>query len=269
LKALSLDILTVMGMAPAAHIRLAAKLGCRYIGMQVTPAARAAELYANWSLRNNPGLMREVKAALLENGVSIRLGEGFLLLPKTEMHDLETDLDLLADAGADRANICILDEERSRAWDRVGAFAELSAARGMRPLIEFVPTLAVGDLTTALHVIRYVGRADLGLVIDTMHLFRSGATVADVAALDPSLIGYVQISDVPWTGAGTYAEEACFNRRCPGDGDLPLKDLMRALPGDVPIGIEIPMRARVMEGEEPFRLLERCVAATCDLLEGR
>ncbi|HEX7821277.1 MAG TPA: hypothetical protein VF463_11725 [Sphingobium sp.] len=72
------------------------------------------------------------------------------------------------------------------AFDQLGTFAEVAAARGMGLQIEFVPGLDIGDLSTVLAAVNHVDRADFGLVVDAMHLFRSGATAADVAALDPA-----------------------------------------------------------------------------------
>jgi hypothetical protein len=78
-----------------------------------------------------------------------------------------------------------------------------------------------------------------------MHLVRSGSGAEDVAALDPELIGHVQLADallVPTIP--DYMEEACFERMVPGTGELPLVDILAALPSDVVIGLEVPLRSQ-------------------------
>lgn len=80
---------------------------------------------------------------------------------------------------------------------KFAVMAEMVGALGRRTTIEPTPSLTVGDLPTALATVRHVGRRDFRLLIDMMHGIRSGATVADVAALDPVMIGYVQLCDAP------------------------------------------------------------------------
>jgi sugar phosphate isomerase/epimerase len=101
------------------------------------------------------------------------------------------------------------------------------------------------------------------LLIDAMHFFRSGGTAAELAALDPQLIGYAQLCDVPRKPiVQDYMKEAMFGRMVPGSGELPLAEFVRALPRDVPIGLEIPMLAQAESGISPYdRLLPAVVAA--------
>lgn len=75
------------------------------------------------------------------------------------------------------------------------------------------------------------------------------------------MIGNVQICDLPKQSAMDYATEACFERRCPGDGDLPLKELVAMLPSDIVVGIETPMRSHVLSDEVPAAVFGARVAA--------
>ena len=118
-----------------------------------------------------------------------------------------------------------------------------------------------------LDAVRAVGRPDFRLLIDTMHLVRSGSGPADLAALDPDLIGYVQLSDVPLVPTiPDYMEEACFERMVPGTGELPLLEHTRALPRHVVMGLEVPLRSQADAGVGPHERLGRCVDAARELL---
>ncbi len=266
MRPISLDVLTVMGMGPVEYIELAAELGCEFVGLFATPLNRIASVYPEWSLRGNPALVRDIKAALAHHGVSVRLGEGFLLQSDTILRDFVADLDTMADLGASLAVVCSFDAERPRAFDMLGEFTAIAARHGLDTSIEFVPNLGIANLASARDAIRHVGSGRLGIQIDAMHLFRSGGTADEVAALDPATIAYVQLCDVPAGTAGDYTEEACFGRLCPGQGDLPLADLVAALPAEVTIGVETPMRARILAGEKPRDMLRPCVAAVRELL---
>jgi sugar phosphate isomerase/epimerase len=101
-----------------------------------------------------------------------------------------------------------------------------------------------------------------------MHLYRSGSTTADLAAIDPGRIRYAQLCDVPLVPLiAEYADEARFDRRAPGEGELPLADFVRAIPKDVMIGLEIPQRALVEQGLSAADRLAPALAKARALLE--
>jgi sugar phosphate isomerase/epimerase len=128
------------------------------------------------------------------------------------------------------------------------AFAEAAAERGMQTTLEFAKSLALSDLDSALAAVRYVGRTDFRLLIDTMHLVRSGSTAEDLAAVDTSLFGYVQLSDTTLHQRGPAYRDDSSDRTAPGEGELPLAEIMAALPEWLPVGVEAPMRSRAAQG---------------------
>jgi sugar phosphate isomerase/epimerase len=129
--------------------------------------------YPPYSLKDDPVLRRELLAAMGHRGVAISLGDGFLVLPGTEISSFAADLDVLAELGVPRINVVSLDPDLDRSFDQFAALAELAALRDIETDLEPVPGLTVGDLSTALAAREYVGRPDFRLLIDTMHLVRS------------------------------------------------------------------------------------------------
>jgi sugar phosphate isomerase/epimerase len=112
--------------------------------------------------------------------------------------------------------------------------------RGLRIVVEFVPETGITDLPTALQLVEMVGAANLGIVLDTWHLARSGGKTDDVARA-ASRVRALQVSDrrraqdlepyVPMSG-----------RHLPGEGELPLVDMIDAVRRqhpEVPVGIEV------------------------------
>lgn len=63
-----------------------------------------------------------------------------------------------------------------------------------------------------------------------------------------------------------YAEEAMFERMAPGEGELPLIDMLAALPADRVVGLEIPMRSRAEAGVSAYDRLQPCVEGARRLL---
>ncbi len=80
-------------------------------------------------------------------------------------------------------------------WEGFGVQPNADA-RGIKTTIE-IGTGSLPDLPVALAVVGHVVRLSFRLLIDTLHFFRIGGTVADIAALDSNIIGYVQLCDAP------------------------------------------------------------------------
>ncbi|OHV39175.1 sugar phosphate isomerase/epimerase family protein [Pseudofrankia saprophytica] len=266
MERLSIEPLSVMGLPPVEYVGLAADLGLRYVALALSALPNPYG-YPSYSLRDDAALRRETVAALRDRGVTVSLGDGFVLQPGMNMRDLAGDVAIMAELGAQRVNTVTFDPDLNRSVDQFGVLAELAAEAGMETSLEFAPGLTIADLPTALDAVRAVGRPDFRLLIDTMHLVRSGSSPAEVAAIDPDLIGYIQLSDAPLVPTiPNYMEEACFERMVPGTGDLPLLDILDALPRQLVIGLEVPLRSRADAGVGPHERLGACVDAARKLL---
>lgn len=252
---LGIEMLTLLGMNPVDHVRLTAELGCVSISTGLTSLPLAMfgreEIpdYRPWSLRDDPALRQALRSALADCGVHIGLGEGFGARPGADVADRAADLDLMAELGALRINAISLEPDLARSHDQLAVLADMVVARGMVFTLEFAPPNAMATLPMALAAARHIGLDKAGILLDAMHLFRSGGTVADVRALPAGALGYAQLCDVPAISPfATYMDEAMFNRRVPGAGDLPLADLLGALPADLEVGLEVPDLAAVLAG---------------------
>jgi sugar phosphate isomerase/epimerase len=268
-RGLSIDFISVFGLPPPQFVALASELGCRYVSIALAPMQSNPHDYPPWSLRDDSGLRRDTAAALEHRGVKIALGEGFLVRQGSDIRDAAADMDLMQEMGVPTVNILSLDPELRRGLDQLARFADMAAARGLQATLEFLPGLPIGDLSSAVSALRELAKPNLRLMLDAMHVFRSGSKIADIAALDPNLIGYVQLCDVPWVSQyATYGEEARDERLPPGKGELPLREFLAVLPGNVTIGLEVPMLTQAKAGVGPSQRLAVCVAAARDLLSG-
>lgn len=264
---LGIELLSVLGMPPVEHVMLAADLGCKYISTGLTQLPFNPHRYPAWSLMEDPALRREMIAAMRDRGVSISLGEGMIVRANVDIRDRVAEFDILAELGAERINTLGMDPDIGRSKDQIAILVDMAAQRGMDSTTEFAPGYPVGSLPAALEVVRHVGKPNFRLLIDSMHLMRSGGTPADLAALDPSLIGYAQISDVPLKPIiADYMQEAMFARKVPGTGELPLLEILDALPRHIPLAIEVPILKEAEAGVPPREVVGRCAAAIRDLL---
>jgi len=264
---LSIGFLGGFGLPPVEFVNLTADLGCRCMSAVVQGLPLVPLDYPPYSLKDDVALRGELLAAMNHRGVTISLGDGFLVLPDADIHMYATDLDVLAELGVPRINVVSLDPDLGRTFDQFATLTDLAAQRGLQTVVEPVPGLTVGDLPTALAAGEHVGRSDFRLLIDTMHLVRSGSSAADVVAIDPDRIGYAQLNDTTLRPRlDNYMEEAMFERMVPGEGELPLRDILSALPPDIVIELEVPRRSLALAGVSPIDRLRPCVEAARRLL---
>lgn len=269
---LSLEMLTLFGMPPVEHVGLAAELGCA--GLSLGQAGRALaqfgysdfEPYPDWSLADDPALRREVKAALRDTGMRISLGEGFRVLPGTDIGDAAGALDIMAELGAQHINGGSSDPDMQRTYDQLALLADMVIDRGMKLELEFAPSNTFKTIESAVAALDHIAPGRCTLLVDAMHYFRSGADLESLAALDPSVIGYAQLCDVPVAPQrDSYIEEAMFARMVPGEGELPLREWIAGLPADIWIGLEVPGIEELIAGTSPRDWAARVVAGAREL----
>jgi sugar phosphate isomerase/epimerase len=267
---LGIEFISVFGMPPIQLVELASDLGYQYIsgGLQSMPGRYNPDGYPQYSLKDDLAMRRNLISALKDRGVSMSLGEGFAIFPNSDVREAYAgDLDVMNELGVKRINSVSFETDLNRSFDQLGHLAEMAGGRGIEAMIEFVPTFGIADLPTALAAVRHVGRRDFKILIDTMHTGRSGARAQDIAALDPEIIGYVQLCDAPLVPKiPDYLEEAMYERMIPGRGELPLLDILAALPRDRVIGLEVPLRSLADAGIGPRERMTRCLDGARKLL---
>jgi sugar phosphate isomerase/epimerase len=265
---LGIEMLSVFGMPPIEYVHLTADLGCHYITTGLVGFAPLKNSgYPPFSLRDDHRLRREFLAAMGDRGVSISLGEGLLIAPGIDVRSYAADLDIMAALQIPRINTVSLEPDLARTFDELAVLTGLAAERNIVTCIEPVVGLSIADLPTALAAVEYVDRDEISLLIDTMHVARFGATAADLRSLPAHRIGYVQLCDTTFQpGLKNYAEEAMYERLAPGEGELPLADMLAVLPDDCVVGLEVPMRSRAEAGFSAYDRLAPCVNSARALL---
>ena len=268
MKQLGLENLSCFGMDPVAFVELAGLLGCGHVSLNLRGAANRMETYPPFSLREDTALCAAVASAAAASGVSVSLLEGFAILPDQESKGWQAELDVALSLGARAICAVSMERDRDRSYAAFSRLTEQAAERGMIVTTE-VGAGILRNLERSLAAVAAVAHPGFRLLIDTMHFFRSGSSVADLAAIDPSLIGHIQLCDVPMPAEiASYMDEALFERRCPGGGDLPLAQFLAHIPSQVPIGLEVPIRSEALAGLGPHERMARCVSAAHALMGG-
>jgi sugar phosphate isomerase/epimerase len=116
---------------------------------------------------------------------------------------------------------------RSAIAEGVAAACRLGATRGVSIVLEFIVESGMPSIAEAQAVAMECGEPNCGLLVDTWHWSRSGATLDDLRALPPGAIKAFQINDrVPPAPGAAYVPMS--GRLLPGDGELPLREIIAA-----------------------------------------
>lgn len=243
MRQLSLDSLTLTDTAPSVAIRAAAEAGFDACSLWIMPPP----LFPSPLLA--PEAERECAAILRDTGLEVIGLEVFDLHAMAGVDHCKPLLEMGARLGGKAAlAINYSNPDRAATAEILAHFAEVAASFGLATNLEPVAGGKSQTLAEASALIDASG-ADVGLCLDPHHLFRSGDTVADIAAVASGRIRYVQLCDGPIPQPPEIAAtEAVCERLYPGDGQFPLRDFLRAAPSDAPLGAECPSLGRAGAG---------------------
>jgi sugar phosphate isomerase/epimerase len=236
---LSLAYITVDHADPIEQIEAAAAAGFDAVGLRaLMPTGRPLA----HELIGRPMRVRAVAEACRAHGMAILDLEVATLTADFRLDAMLPFLDVAADLGARWVQLVGEDADMDRTADNGARFVEAAAERGRRVALEFMRFRSIDSLHMASTLLDRIDHPFAALLLDTLHLMRSGGQVADLAALPPERIAYLQLCDAPATppADGDYIFEARANRLYPGEGGLPLAEIIRALPPATPISLEVP-----------------------------
>ena len=258
---LSLDSLTLTDTPAAALIRAAAGAGFDLVSLWV----QAPPLYPAQLL--TAGAVPECARLLADHGIGVVSLECFELASEAAVEGFRPALEIGARLGGKAAlAINYTNPDAAETAATLAKLAEVAAEYGLGVNLEPVMGGHSPRLAQAAALIRTSG-ADVGLLCDPHHLLRSGDTLADIAALAPGAIRYVQLCDGPLPQPQAIAAtEAVCERLYPGDGDFPLAAFLAAVPADVPLAVECPSLRRASAGMSPQAQANAAMAATRALL---
>ena len=120
---------------------------------------------------------------------------------------------------------------------------ERASEAGIRACLEYMGITEVKTLDDALDIVESVDHPAGGILIDAFHHERVGHSPEKVREVPKRWLSYAQLCDMPERGTLTdpeiYLSDAIDGRLAPGEGSLPLSELTRALPDNLPISLEI------------------------------
>lgn len=241
-RQLSLGALTVLELSPDEMVTCAAEAGYDCVGLRLLPATANEPA---WPCVGDTPLVRQIERRLADSGVRVLDVEIFRLLPDTDVRAFTPALETGARLGATQALVGAYDPDPKRLAECFAALCDLGAPLGLSINIEPMPWTEVTNVAQGLRLLESARCHNAGLLIDPIHFDRGGDTPATIDSIPGERLRYMQICDAPAerpTDLETLIYHARNERLMPGDGELDLKGILRAMPSDLPVAVEVPMR---------------------------
>jgi sugar phosphate isomerase/epimerase len=231
-----LEHLTLLGLAPPEFVSVAASAGFAAVGLRVSPVAPPVPGEEPWPMSPGSAMLAQTVRRCADTGVEVLGVEAIRL--GAHPFDYEPVLETAAELGARYVNAVCEDPDLGRLSDRFGELVRSALSYRVRPVIEFMAYRSVRSLGDAVTIAARSGGG--GILLDALHVQRCGVDLGELDGLDLGLVGYLQLCDAPLAPPPDPVAEARTGRLLPGHGELPLADLLAAVPDDVPVAVEAP-----------------------------
>jgi sugar phosphate isomerase/epimerase len=253
-RMISLAAATVADLDPAAAVDVAAKAGFGGVGIWFDPASWTSDV------------ARDVATRLADTGI-VALDIEPIIFGRGPDHG-EAMIDAAVEIGAHHVLVASGPAERAEVVARFAELCTHAAGSGVTLAFEFLPIFSINSLEAALSVVDDAACANGAVLVDSLHLARSGGTPADLVGIAPHLLPYIQIADATATPIDSSLAglrgEALHGRLLPGHGDLPLAELLAAVP-NVPVSVEMRSRQLMLDYPDPLERSIAVLAATSSL----
>jgi sugar phosphate isomerase/epimerase len=212
---------------------------------------------------NHPFDVSQVEKRLGETGVRVLDVEVFRLTPHSAIHEFEPAMATAQRLGATELLVHGADSDEARLIDTFGRLCDLAARHGLAANLEPMPWVDISNVAKAMRILDGAARDNAGLLVDAIHFDRAGDTPEKLAKVARERLRYSQLCDAPPERPADMQEiirQARADRLFPGDGGLDLKGLLRALPPQIPISLEVPLAEKMAPLERARRALEKTKA---------
>jgi sugar phosphate isomerase/epimerase len=263
MRSVSLAALTVLELSPPQQVLCAAHAGYTHVGLRLVPATPNEPV---WDSVGDTALIRDTRRALRDTGVQVLDVEILRLKPDTDVRGFEPLLETAASLGARHLLVAGNDADEARLTDNFARMCELAAPRALIACIEPMPWTDVRDIVQAAHVVEQAGCDNAGVLIDAIHFDRADSRLEQIAGIATRRLRYLQLCDAPAhrpTTLDGLLHQARAARLPPGEGELDLIGLLKAMPPGVPLSLEVPL---AWPGASAAARAQRVLEATRRLL---
>ena len=261
----SLAHLSMIGVPPARLADVAASAGFEWFSLRLTPSPSTGVDHGH--LGDDAALER-LSRHIDGSGARLLDLEVVRMKGPESVEEAAPLLEAAQALGARYVIATVEDADPVRRVDTLAALAERAAAHGTAIAVEFMMFTSSPTLVDAVEVVRAARQPTVVVLPDVLHLVRSGGTLEQLAATDPALLPYAQICGAHGAGPAASPEQARAEgvraRLMPDEGDLPVREFVRALPGRTIIAVEAPLAGQA-DPADPQALAAAMMASARDV----
>jgi len=235
---IALGYLTIADASPAKLVYAAAGAGFDSTGLRITgfhPGETGPGIIGN------AANMNELKKAVRETGIGIANISTYRFAPELDVELLKPVFEASAELGATYVLATIFVPEPDMAQEKFVMACELARPFGIELMLEFMPASVVQTLAAAESFLSRAGQSNSCLMIDALHVQRSGLSIEELEKADKTRFRSFQICDgVAERPRGHALWNEMIDRLQPGEGAFPLPQMLQCLPKGIPIEVEVP-----------------------------
>jgi sugar phosphate isomerase/epimerase len=247
MRRIGLAALTCIELAPPDLVSVAAATGYDFVGLRLIPVG----------MQVLPAFeMRELERRMADTGMQVLDVEVFRIDPDSNVPAYEPMLATAQRLGATDILVHGADAEETRLVENFGRLCDLAARYRLNANLEPMPWVDVSTVAEAKRVLKAAGRKNAAHLPDPIHFYRADNRLDE---LKDAPHRYLQFCDARKERPSDQQElirQARGDRLFPGEGGLDLRGLLRALPADLPMSLEIPHAGRLAPRERARRAIE-------------
>ena len=262
----SLAHLTVLGCAPPEMTYIAAMAGYDYVSIRPIYMGLPGE--PNYDLANNKQMLKQTKTALSSTGIRVHDIELARIHDGVDVKKYAPAFEVSAELGAKNVLSSIWTPNREYAIEKFAELCDLAKQYNLNVDLEFVTWADVYNLKDAIEVLNTVNRDNVGIMIDTLHFYRSRVALKELDEIPRKWLHFMHIcdgpADIPTTKEGLI-HTGRDARLYVGEGAIDIASIVNRLPQMV-YSIELPHIERAKE----FGYAEharRCLQTAKDYLD--
>lgn len=244
----SLAHLTVLGCPPPEMTYVAAMAGYDYVSIRPIYMGLPGE--PNYDLANNKEMLKQTKTALKDTGLRVHDIELAKIEDGRNVKQYEPAIEVAAELGAKSVLSSIWTPNRNFYLEQFAELCDIAKKYGLNVDLEFVTWASVFNLKDAVDVLKAVNRDNAGIMVDTLHFYRSRVELDELEQIPKEWFHFAHICDGPEEipadkdGLIHTGRDA---RLYVGEGAIDISSILDKLPQDIVYSIELPHIERVKE----------------------
>lgn len=235
-REIGLGHFTFLDSSPISLVRMARQVGFSWVGLRFNPVAHGQQ---HW-LPDATGLI-ELNKVMNGEGIALYDVETVIIDEELKIESLLPAFDAAARLGGQRINVCA--DQFPALGEQFKSLCDAASGFGLSVDIECMAWRGINTPAACIDLIAKSGVDNAAFLVDALHLYRCGGTNELLTEMDEQHIASVQLCDAPAIAPveqTALIAEARGERLLPGEGGLPLIDLLKAVPDTVKHSVEIP-----------------------------